>query len=330
MKKFIVLTSLLLIGSLLLTGCGENKKTSSLFGMTSTPAATASLMDTQLATTAGALYDVTKVGAGVGTTTFGVRGRSYVGSTVTGLGEANDAGEYTVTNTGTTGLICTVKFLNSGQVVYFNMENPFGTTLDTLQLYSAQDLSASKITIADVPRDATALALLPRYIPSMFCKLSDNEPLSWFSITSVAGLDQAAMEASINTFITNNFPDSMVNTVNGTMVAGTLSLTLTSTMTDKPTDANPADLAGSGTMTLATGEILAITVDVQVGATGPVGGTQTFTSTSGLSGTLTFNADKTMTGTISQNDVVIATISIAANGTGTLTDVATGAVSTIS
>lgn len=322
MKKFVVLTSLLLIGLLLLTGCSKDKVTDTV----DNPVATT--LDTQLATTADALYGVTKVGVGAGTTNFGVRGRTYVGSTMTGLGEANDTtGEYTVADPGMPGVTCTLKFLHGIDVVYFNMAGAFGTNNDTLQLYSDTDLTASKILVTDVPQDQTAAALFPRYIPSMFSKLTDNKPISWFTITAPG--DMVTMETDLNAFINSNFPDSMVNRVSGTVGGATISLALTSTMTDKPTDLKPATMIGGGTITLSTGEVLTIVSNVTVGASGPIGGTQTFSSTSGLSGTMTFKADKTMDGTVSKDGVLIANIHINVDGTGTLTDVITGAVTTI-
>lgn len=327
MKKNIVLTSLLLIGLLLLTACGENKKKAELFGLNT---AVASAQDMQLASSVGALYDVTKIGAGVGTTSFGVRGRSYVGSNITGLGEADATGEYTVTNSGTPGMVCKVKFLKGTEVVYFNMAKTFGPNNDSLLLYTTKDLGTTPNTLADIPRDATITTFFPKYLPSMFSKL-DGTPLDWLTITLPADPTQAltTIRADVTTFISNNFPDSMVNTVNGTIAGGTIALTLNASMTDKPTDAKPAHLTGSGTITMTSGEVLAVNCDVYVGASGPVSGTQTFTSTSGISGTMTFNADKTMSGTISKAGAVIATVSIAADGTGTLTDANTGAVSAI-
>jgi hypothetical protein len=100
-------------------------------------------------------------------------------------------------------------------------------------------------------------------------------------------------------------------------------------MTDKPTDANPATMTGTGSIVLSTAEVLSITVNVTVGASGPVGGTQTFTSVSGLTGTMTFHADKTMTGSISQSGSALATVSVAADGTGTLHNVSSGVDSPI-
>jgi hypothetical protein len=332
MKKIILLTSLLLIGLLLLTGCGENKKTASLFGLSSTVSATATAttQEVALATSAEVLYDVTKIAAGVGTTTYGVRGRSYVlGTDMGDLGQADDDGEYTVTNTGVAGIVCKLKFLHGTDVVYFNMAGSFGSSNNTLLLYSDQDLSASNIDIATVPQGPEAVLVgWPRYVPTMFSKVEDDKPLAWFTINDVNGL--LTLEADLTAFINDNFPDSMSNHVTGTVGGNIVSLAMTSAMTDKPSDTHPSIQTGGGTITLVTGEILIVVFnDVAIGATGPIGGTQTFTSTSGLSGTMTFHSDHTMTGTISQSGVAIATISIAADGTGTLTDVATGVVTAI-
>lgn len=328
MKKFVVLISLLLTGLLLLTGCSKDKVTDS---NDDTP--TVSALDTQLATATGALYDVTKVGAGAGTTTFGVRGRSYIGTTMTGLGEANDStGEYTVADPGMPGLTCKLKFKSGSEVVYFNMAKVFGANNDSLQLYPSEDLEATGVTtVAAIPQDSTYTAFFPKYVPAMFCKLSDHTPLAWLTITAPADPQtaQTTIFAALTTFINDNFPDSMTTVVTGTMNGAIVSLNLNSAMTDKPSDANPATMTGTGTITLSTGEILVITVNVTVGASGPIGGTQTFTSTTGLSGTLTFHSDKTMTGTVSLTGSPIATVSIAANGAGTLTNIATGVVTTI-
>jgi hypothetical protein len=324
MKKFVVLTSLLLMGLLLFTGCHKDKVTDT------EDDPVASTLDTQLATTADALYTVVGVGAGAGTTSFGVRGRSYIGSTMEGLGEADANGFYTVSDPGMPGVVCKLKFKSGTDTVYFNMENALGATQADPLLYLDTDLSASSIALSTIPAGPSAsLVQFPRYIPTMFCKLSDNKPLDWFTIPTV--LDLTTLEADLTTFINDHFPTSMENTVNGTVNGATVSMALTSAQINKPTDALPATLTGGGTITLSTGEVLTIVSAVTVGASGPIGGTQTFSSnTGGITGVLTFHTDKTMTGTISQNGVAIATISIAANGTGTLTDIATGAVSTIS
>jgi hypothetical protein len=328
MKKFVVLTSLLLMGLLLFTGCHKDKVTDT------EDDPVASTLDTQLATTASALYDVTKVGAGAGTTSFGVSGRKYIGTTMTGLGAADDTtGEYTVADPGMPGITCKLKFKSGTEVLYFNMAKVLGLNNDTLQLYPSEDLEATGVkTVTDIPQDSTYAAFFPKYVPAIFCKLSDDAPLAWLTITAPADplTAQNTMYAAVTDFLTSNFPDSMENTVTGTVGGATISLALTSTMTEKPTDAHPATLTGTGTATLSTGDVLTVVVNVTVGASGPIGGTQTFASTSGITGTLTFHTDKTMTGTVLQNGVSIATISIAANGTGTLTDVVTGAVTTIS
>ena len=327
MKKIILLTSLLLMSLILLTGCGQNKKKAEILGLSSAPVV-ATAQDTQLASSAGAMYDVTKAGTGVGTVSFAVRSRYTIGSDMADLGTADDQGFYTVTNSGTPGMVCKVRFKKGSDPVYFNMENILGTGLTDPQLYSDQDLTASKIALSTVPQGpGGALVGWPRYVPSMFCKVSNNKPLSWFSIASV--LDLADMETNFNAWISSNFPDSMENTVTGTISAGVLALNLTSAMTDKPTDINKAHLTGSGTLTMVSGDVMTITSAVDIGASGPVGGTQSFTSTGGMSGTMTFHSDKTMTGTISKDGAVIATISVAADGTGTLTDAVTGALSSI-
>ncbi len=325
MKKIVVLASLLLMGLLLLNGCSKDSEDTVTDTGTTT---TTTVTDAALADSVEALYDVTKVGAGAGTTSFGVRGRYYVGSTMGDLGAADDTtGEYTVTNTGVTGMVCKVKFLSGTDVVYFNQDAAFGANADALQLYSDQLLTASKITTADIPQDASAAALFPRYIPSMFCKLSDSKPVAWFTINTAG--EMADLSTGIATFINDNFPTSMINTVSGAIPAGTISLILTSTMVDKPTDANPSTQAGTGTITTSAGEVLTIVSEVTIGATGPIGGTQTFTSTSGFSGALTFKADKTMDGTISKAGATVATIHINADGTGSYTNSATGVVTAI-
>jgi hypothetical protein len=334
MKKLILVTSLLLMTTMLLTGCGENKKKAEILGLSSAPVV-ASALDTQLASSADALYSMTKAGTDVGAVSVGVRRHSFVGTDMEGLGSADAEGYYTLTNTGVTGMVCKIRFKNGSDPVYFNMENILGTGLDDPQLYTDQDLTAAKTALSLVPHDATAFAIgWPRYVPSMFCKVSDNKPLDWFEITSPTDLGTdpnlaTLFETNFNNWISSHFPDSMENTVTGTIAAGTLALSLTSTMTDKPTDANPAHLAGTGTLTMDSGDVMTITSAVDVGASGPVGGTQSFTSTGGMSGTMTFHSDKTMTGVISKDGAVIATISVAADGTGTLTDLTTGAVSTI-
>ena len=97
MKKIILLTSLLLMSLILLTGCGQNKKKAEILGLSSAPVV-ATAQDTQLASSAGAMYDVTKAGTGVGTVSFAVRSRYTIGSDMADLGTADDQGFYTVTN----------------------------------------------------------------------------------------------------------------------------------------------------------------------------------------------------------------------------------------
>ena len=133
MKKIILLTCLLLMATMLLTGCGNNKKKAELLGLSSAPA-TASTLDTELATSADALYSVTTAGTGVGAVSFGVRGRSFIGTDMSGLGTADAAGVYTVADSGVAGMDCKVRFLKNNQVVYFNMENIYSTK-DTFGLF---------------------------------------------------------------------------------------------------------------------------------------------------------------------------------------------------
>jgi hypothetical protein len=65
---------------------------------------------------------------------------------------------------------------------------------------------------------------------------------------------------------------------------------------------------------------------MSVGASGPISGTQSFTSSTGESGVFTFASDGSMSGTVSKGGSVVATVSIKADGTGTYTDLTTGQV----
>jgi hypothetical protein len=83
-------------------------------------------------------------------------------------------------------------------------------------------------------------------------------------------------------------------------------------------------MTGNGTITFDTGEIITVTASMSCADTGPIGGTQSFSSTSGESGTMTFNADGSMDGVVMKNGARIATMHIAADGNGTFTDLSTG------
>ena len=91
-----------------------------------------------------------------------------------------------------------------------------------------------------------------------------------------------------------------------------------------PTDDNPQHMDGGGTITFDTGARWDVVCELNIGANGPVGGTQTFTSTTGESGRLTFNPNRSMDGVMAMNGVNVAKILINADGTGTYTDLTTG------
>ncbi len=315
MKKF---NSVLLLTTyyLLLTafvGCGKNEKKTALLTGTSAD----SYESSPMASAVVALFKSSGYGAGAGTTpTYGAPAK--VGSKMQELGEADAEGKYTITDP--MGMTVTIQFKKGSEVVYFNLEGPFGTSWENLYLYASQSLlETDKILTSSIGLTTT----FPRYIPSMVCKLSGNTPIAWHEITSLPELQTDLQGFAL--FIITNFPDSMTNTVTGNIPGGTINLTLNSAMAQKATDAKPAHMTGSGTVTLHMGQTLNVTVDMYVGEKGPVSGTQTFTSSTGETGTMTFKSDGSVSGVVKSADgTTVATIEISADGTGTYTDIATG------
>ncbi|MEW6557364.1 MAG: hypothetical protein AB1349_08415 [Elusimicrobiota bacterium] len=272
-----------------------------------------------------ALFSVSNDGAGAGTTTYGAP--KLVGTNMGDIGEADAEGYYSKTDP--KGMTVKMQFKKGTDVVYFNMENTFPADHSGIYLYASQSLSVTPTKLGQNANPQEIMALtFPQYIPAMFCKLSDNQPLAWLTISSLAAMQTSS--DTIKEFIESNFPDSLTNKITGNIPKGTIDLTLTTSMTQKPTTTQPATMTGGGTITLTTGEVLTVTVSLQIGPNGPIGGTQTFTASTGEVATMTFNADGSMDGTITKNGVVIATIHINADGTGTYTDVATGKTYTIS
>lgn len=312
MKKFSLFLISILIGVIFSSGCGKNEKKTSLLTGTSVD----SYESSPMASAVVALFKAAGTGAGAGTTSYGAPAK--VGTKMQELGEADAEGKYTIIDP--MGMTIKIQFKKGTDVVYFNLEGPFGTSLSNLYLYASQSLSETdKILASSIGLTTT----FPRYIPAMFCKLSDNTPIAWHPISSLADLQN--LSSGLLTFIQSNFPDSMTNTVTGNIPRGTINLTLNTTMTQKATDANPAHMTGSGTITLHMGQVLSVTVDMCVGANGPVSGTQTFTSSTGETGTLTFHSDGSVSGVVKSTDgTTVATIKISADGTGTYTDIATG------
>ena len=317
MKKFSLFLIPILIGVVVFVGCGKNEKKTSLLTGTSVDSYQSSPMASSVVT----LFSVSNDGATSGDTSYGAPRK--VGTQMEGIGEANANGEYSFTDP--KGMTIKIQFKKGTEVVYFNLEGPFGPALSNLYLYASQSLSETEKILASSVGQTTTF---PRYIPAMFCKLSDNTPNTWYAIPTIQ--DMSGLSTGLKTFIESNFPDSMVNKVSGSIPNGTIDLTLTTAMTKKPTDANPATMTGSGTITLNNGVVLTITsISIKVGDNGPISGTQTFTTSTGESGTMTFNADRSMDGTITKDGVVIATVHINADGTGTYTDVVTGQTYTI-
>lgn len=312
MKKNNLFLIPILIGVMVFAGCGKNEKKTSLLTGTSVD----SYENSPMASAVAALFKTAGTGAGAGTTSYGAPAK--VGTVMQELGEADAEGKYTITDP--MGMTIKIQFKKGNDVVYFNLEGPFGTSLSNLYLYvSSSSLSAEKILASAVTYQTT----FPKYIPAMFCKLSNRAPIAWYTISSLADLQNLA--TGLLTFIQSNFPDSMINTVTGNIPRGTINLILTTAMTQKATNANPAHMTGSGTITLHMGQTLNVTVDMYVGSNGPVSGTQTFTSTTGETGILTFNSDGSVSGVVKSSDgTIVATIEISADGTGTYTDIATG------
>lgn len=194
-KKICLVLYPILIGTMFFVGCGKNEKKISLLTGTSVLSYESSPMASALV----ALFNTASTGAGAGTTSYGAPAK--VGTGMPELGEANANGEYTFTNH--MGMTVKMQFKKGNDVVYFNLEGPFGTSWSNLYLYASQSLSAEKILVSAVTPQTT----FPRYIPAMFCKLSDNTPIAWYTISSLVDLQNLA--SGLLTFIQSNFPNSM-------------------------------------------------------------------------------------------------------------------------
>ena len=314
MKRYLslILTALFVTG---LTGCGDNKTAKKLLGtdMVVAPAGASSVASTK-ANSVKALYKSASIGAGAGAYSA-APGRFYSSARGgLGLGTPNSNGEYTVSDT-SLGMTSTIKFVKSGQTVYMDLTKVISGT--SVLLYTAQDITGTGITLTSYTASYNPATSPTVYVPAFWLKASNNQPIAWLTATTPTAF--SGMEAF---FTATSYPDSMVNTVSGSVPGGTISMTLTSAMpSTKPTDANPATMTGNGTIKIsATGETLTVTASLSIGASGPVGGTQSFTSTSGESGVMTYSSDGSMTGTVSKGGLVVATITISSSGSGTYTD----------
>lgn len=270
------------------------------------------------------LYKVAFVGAGAGSVSYAgapalKSARRASGSDDgAGLGTPNADGTYTMDDD-ELGMTVKLNFKKGANTVYMDMSNLMSGT--GLCLYSAELLSATKtiFTGESVPSS------FPQYIPALWVRAVDSAPIAWYPINNQPEL--LALETGFNAWITGSsaFPDTIINTVNGTVVGAVVNLSMTTSMTSGcPTNAAPQAMSGSGTITFEDGAVWTVTCALSIGSEGPIGGTQSFTSTTGESGTLTFNTDGSMDGVMASSGVNIATIHINADGTGTYTDLTTG------
>lgn len=316
MKKLSLVLIPILIGVVFFVGCGKNEKKTSLLTGTTT---TSSYTNSPMASSVVALFRSSQSGS-TGANSGSTQSPALVGTIMPQLGEADVNGEYTFTDP--MGMTVKMKFKKGSDIVYyFNMAGTFDTSVTPWSLYlyvSSQSLSVSKIHASEVNQNTS----FPRYVPSIFCKLTDNTPIAWLTVVNLSGMSTLA--ADLKTFIESNFPDSLAVNVTGSIPNGTISLALTTSMTQKPTADKPAHMTGTGTITLNNGVTLTLnSIDVYIGPNGPQSGSQTFTASTGETGTMTFNADGSMDGKITKDGVVIATVHINADGTGTYTDLTT-------
>lgn len=267
-----------------------------------------------------ALYKAAYAGAGTGN--FSLQSVSEPGNKKTtyislpdtrGLGTFNSAtGEYQFTDL--MGMTISVKFTKSADVVYMRIDKIFSG--QDVILYNSKDENGTTSTLTAYLSNTNPPTV---YLPSVWFYLSTGKPLDWFTIIGVNSLN------GLVNFMTNTFPDTITARVSGKVSDGTLNFTMTGTMPEgKPTDSNPISMTGGGTITFDTGQVWTVSNNVSAGDNGPIGGTQTFTSSDGRSGVMTFSADGSMSGTINKDGITVATVAIKADGTGVYTDVAQG------
>jgi hypothetical protein len=332
MKKYL---SLLLAVTVLavISGCGDNKTKQKLYGTSLVNANSGSSSYTSNPTAASmtALYKVTFSGAGAGSfSSSGAIRRSGAQTIVqgapsaddgVGLGNRNGNGEYVMADP-VLGMTVKVAFKNaSDDTVYMNFANVFGS--DGLYAYDTESLTSTKYALGGGTPSMEFGLSMPNYIPSIWTRVG-GEPDQWFPLNAVDDMND--LESWMTT---TSFPQSMLTTVTGAIPGGSMIMTLTTAMARKATDANPLTMSGNGTVTFDTGEVWTITSNLSIGANGPIAGTQTFSSTNGNTGSLLFNSDGSMDGSMSNGGVVIATIHINSDGTGTYTDMATSQTYTI-
>lgn len=322
MKKIL---SLLTVGVFMLglSSCDNKTKEKVING--GVISGTSSYLSSPPAASMTMLYKVAFMGSGAGDFSYtagapALKGPRRTASADGGLGTPNADGTYTLEDD-EMGMTVTLNFKKSNQTVFMALSNLISGT--GLCLYDGETLTATK-TILNESFNPLAVSW-PQHIPALWSWAANAQPIDWFDLADASAL--ATLETGLNTWITGTaaFPDTIVNTVNGTVAGALVNLSMTTAMSSgMPTDAAPQSMTGGGTITFDTGAVWTVTCALSIGAEGPIGGTQTFTSTTGESGSLTFNADGSMDGAMAMNGVNIATIHINADGTGTYTDLTTG------
>lgn len=270
------------------------------------------------------LYKVAFMGSGAGDFSYtagapALKGPRRSASADGGLGTPNDDGTYTLDDA-EMGMTVTLNFKKSNQTVYMALSNLISGT--GLCLYDGESLSATK-TILNESFNPLGVSW-PQHIPALWSWASNDQPIDWYDLADPSAL--ATLETGLNAWITGTaaFPDTIVNTVNGTVAGAVVNLSMTTAMSSGiPTDAAPQTMTGGGTITFDNGAVWTVNCALTIGDEGPIGGRQIFDSTTGESGVLTFNANGSMDGVMAMNGVNIATIHINADGTGTYTDLTT-------
>lgn len=332
-KQLCSILSLLMIAGF--SGCGDNKTKTKLIGtdVTSGTPASTSLPASQnpTATSVTLLYKTCFFGVGAGGISLSPsNGLRLATADTGGLPTPNALGEYIISDASGVNVKVTFKDANNVNCIMATSQILDGSSLIT---YASQSLASSQLKLSST--DLTTLMTwvmtgTSRYIPSMWLKYDGTVPLGWYTLaaadigtdTSLLQTKMATFYANFSAFLLRTFPTTMSTVVSGTSSGAVLNLTMSSAMpsTGRPTNTAPATMTGGGSVTLPDGTALSVEVNVSIGDDGPIAGTQLFSTSTGLSGTMTFQFDGSMSGTIRQSGVLVATVSIASNGTGTYTD----------
>lgn len=347
MRKFYKSILGVMCSVFLITGCGSREKKSIAGVLASGSEYTSSTTSDEMTTSISSMFSGMKT-SGTGTTSAKRTGSllassvskslglttqsvSLVGSNMPGLGESDSTdGHYTISAgsgtgpndpTGTGKLWFLTSFgadrTNKSNVLY--MVIPSGTSLIA---YDAKNVNTGNaVTVG-----STLFPFTTYYLPSMWRKLSDNNPQSsgWLSLSlSTASTIQAQVNDFFNNWANYGGPKGIAIVMDmicpvGNKVHQEMNMEMRE---GPPTSANPAHVIGTGYMITTKGEKMTMTMDAYIGDNGPISGTMTLTIYTGHVATITYNSDGSMTGVVKdKNGKQVGTIKINADGTGTFTD----------